>query len=145
MSLPSDRIKDIVRQVNAAHRVALTHEDPIFASVTINELVMAALMEAAQDQLTAMLAKLELAQEQLLAAAEKSTSHMLTGAGSYAGDQVRQSVDGAAERFRAVLAADHIRMQAMSSNTNKLLWFTLGACAACLVLIGGLLWYQGRG
>ena len=102
--------RELIGEVARRHGVLLDPADPIFATVTLNERIVAraveqvgAMLEAATDQLSA-------AAAQQQDAARATAAALITGSATYIVDQAEKAADEMAVRLRDGFAADLARV-----------------------------------
>jgi hypothetical protein len=113
MSLPSSplafkplspaEIDRLIAEVARRHGFVLDRDDPVLATVTLNELTLSRALAQLKDVVEA--AKLEIAAgaARQSEAAKNEASVLITAAAEYADEQFRQAAKGAADEVRAGL------------------------------------------
>lgn len=96
----------LIGEVAKRHNLLLGKNDPILATVTLNELVVAAYVARIEESLKASLDQLSAAQVQHTETAKDIASAIVTRAADYGADQLYKATDDLLANLRAGLAAD---------------------------------------
>lgn len=135
--------RELIGEVARRHNVLLDPSDPIFATVTLNERIVAravgqvaAMLDAASDQISAAAAQQE-------EAARATAAALITGAAAYIVDQAQKAGDELAIRLRNELAGEVARTRVGANETGRAegtaQWVRTTAVGALGLLLGVLI------
>jgi repressor of nif and glnA expression len=137
-----DRIDydEIRKEVAIAHNVIIPKDDPVLATVTMNELVFQRYIEIVNEQNEALLKKLEEAQQKGIADAKLTAGRVITEAAAFVSDQVNTAVLAAMEEGREQIRHDlrKAREETEESRKASAKWAAVSSLCA-VITVGSVL------
>jgi hypothetical protein len=124
MGVP-DHIRALIGEVAARHNIKLDHDDPAFAIVTINQLMLERTLAEAYERMKSMPVEWELAAASIQ---------------GRAGERIAQDTKAAIESIAKAAAAERQKLTAATAagkETNQR-WFAIGMVAGALLLVLGV-------
>jgi hypothetical protein len=127
---------EIRREVAIAHNVIIPKDDPVLATVTMNELVFQRYVEIVNEQNEALLKKLEEAQQKGIADAKLTAGRVITEAAAFVSDQVNTAVLAAMEEGREQIRKDlrQAREEVESAQKASAKWSAVSGICAVIAL-----------
>ncbi len=86
-----DEVRQLVAEVAERHRVVLRTDDPIFLTVTLNEIVLQRYIERVESAVVAAEQRLSLMSAEHIAGAHEAASRIITDAAAYSAERLRAS------------------------------------------------------
>jgi len=103
----------VIGEVAKRHGVLLTEHDPVFALVTLNELLVGELLGRVQATVDGAQDRTAVACAQQVEAAKKTSAHLVTSAAGYMAEQLRGVMktesEALCEKIGGVIAAERAR------------------------------------
>lgn len=135
--------RELIDEVARRHGVLLDPGDPIFATVTLNERIVAGVVEQVAAMLEATTDQLSAAAAQQQEAARTTAAALITSSAAYIVDQAQKAGDELAVRLRDGLAAEIARAQGAARDAGRTevtaRWIGTTAVGALGLLLGVLL------
>lgn len=141
----TELIEAIRAEVVKRHNVLLNRDDPIFVTVTCNEMVLAHYADMVAARVDAATDRSIAASAAQVQAAKETAAKLINDASGYVADQVRRAAKGGAEEFTDVIkrkldGADRDGREAYQARSGAM-WAAIaaGACAvisiACALVV----------
>lgn len=97
--------KEIIGLIAKEHKIKLSEDDPIFAAITLNEIVLGKYIEAISDRLEYHLSQATASHSLQSSEANRQAEIVVTQAAEYLTKQLNQAADGIAASTSNMLAA----------------------------------------
>lgn len=96
--------KEIIGLIAKEHKIKLSEDDPIFAAITLNEIVLGKYIEAISDRLEYHLSQANASHSLQSSEANRQAEIVVTQAAEYLTKQLNQAADGIAASTSSLLA-----------------------------------------
>ncbi len=90
-------IRRLIAEVAERHRIVLRPDDPIFLTVTLNEIILQCYIERVESAVAAAEQRLSLMTAEHIADAREAASRMITDAAAYSAERLRDAANEAAQ------------------------------------------------
>jgi hypothetical protein len=132
-------IKGLIGEVACRHNVLIGPDDPIFATITLNELVLTRLLERQQEALSASQDQIVATTAQQIAGVQRLGERLVTAAAEHLAAQLRTTIDDALKQHREVMATElkkaHESVAKAKVGYSILRWTGIVLAAVFIVLV----------
>ena len=133
-------INDLIHEVAKRHQVILNTSDPIFVTITLNDLVLAAYLEKMQTMLDISQEKTALSCAEQIATSKAMAEKLVTQTSTYVTENVKKNLLDAGEAMRqefqsALNTLSQEKRQAKQSQ-RQAMYIGLAAVAIIALLVG---------
>lgn len=115
---PFDR-EALIAEVAKRHKILLDPDDPAFALVTINEIVLSRAIAIVEAQLTEMEQRFAHISGQQTAAAKTIGESIITAAASYVAERLKDAGADLIEKMRTGIGLDQSQQQSVKQHLNR--------------------------
>lgn len=129
--------KEIIGLIAKEHKIKLSEDDPVFAAITLNEIVLGKYIEAISDRLEYHLSQATASHSLQSSEANRQAEIVVTQAAEYLTNQMRQAADGIAASTSNMLAVqiDAANKAARQSKNSMevIIYIVIGVLVAVII------------
>jgi hypothetical protein len=134
-------IERLIGEVAKRHNALLGRDDPIFMTVTLNELIIARALERVLATVEASQSQIAAGTAQQIIASKTIAASLITSAADHMAGQIRAATTEAVEQIRTAVIMElrDARLAAESAQKAKrVAWWAVGAAIAAAIIAGTL-------